>query len=63
MIMIMTVGMVLMKGSSATHSTRPAALLSLLVRTSSALEPHIAVMAKMIVATILMKSVVPVSIS
>jgi hypothetical protein len=60
---IMTVGMVLMRGSSAAHSTRPAALLSLHVRTSNVLEPHTAVMAKMIVVIILMKLIVPVSTS
>jgi hypothetical protein len=58
---IMTVGTVLMRGSSAAHSTRPAAHSSLHVRISNALEPHIAVMVKMTVATILMKLVVPVS--
>jgi hypothetical protein len=59
--MIMTVGMVLMRGSSATLSTRPAALSSLHVRTSNVLELRTVVMAKMIVVTILMKLVVPVS--
>lgn len=60
---IMTVGMVLMKENSAAHSTRPAALLSLHVRTSSVLEPHTAVMAKMTAVTTLTKLVVPVSTS
>jgi hypothetical protein len=61
--MITIVGTVLTKGSSATHSTRPAALSSLHVRTSNVLEPHTAVMAKMIVVITLMKLVVPVSTS
>jgi hypothetical protein len=61
--MTMTVVMVLMRGSSATPSTRPAALWSLLARTSSVFEPHTAVMVKMTVVIILMKLVVPVSTS
>lgn len=61
--MIMTVVTVLMKESSATPSTRPAALKSLTVRTSSVLEKHTNVMVKMIVVITLMSSLAPVSTS
>jgi hypothetical protein len=61
--MTMTVEMVLMRGSSATPSIRPAALQSSPARTSSVSECHTGVMVKMTAAITLMKLLVPVSTS
>ena len=63
MTMTMIVVMDLMKGSSATLSTRPAVLQSLHARTSSVSEHHTDVMVKMTAVITPMKSVVPVSTS
>jgi hypothetical protein len=61
--MTMTVEMVLMRGSSATHSIRHAALQSLPARTSSVSGLHTGVMVKMTVVITLMKLAVLVSTS